>query len=292
MINNNYIKGLIITTLGVLILSFDGLLIRLIGINSFDLLFWRGLFLSVVVTLWYLFRKQTFCCDYAFFRSALLFAVGTITFVSAIQLSSVANVLVIISTIPLFTALLARVFINEKLPLYTWGAILISTFGVGWIFAESWQSPNFTGDVLALTASLALSGKFVNDRAVSNRDMTPGLILAGLIIAAISTVAGQPFELAGNAWWLMLLLCLVVIPLAFILITLGTRCIPAAEVGMLMLLETATGPFWVWIWLHEAPSKTTLEGGSIIIGTLFIHGLIQWRKKQGKVQPLKKCAPV
>ena len=46
---------------------------------------------------------------------------------------------------------------------------------------------------------------------------------------------------------------------------------------MLMLLETATGPLWIWIWLNEAPSKKALEGGSLVVGTLLIHGFIKWR---------------
>ncbi len=58
---------------------------------------------------------------------------------------------------------------------------------------------------------------------------------------------------------------------------MGPMRISAAEVGMLMLLETATGPLWIWIWLNEAPSKKALEGGSLVVGTLLIHGFIKWR---------------
>jgi len=288
-----YMRGFLLTALGAIVLSFDGLLIRLIEAHSFDLLFWRGLLLSLVVMLWCLLRspgKALFSFDGAFIRSSLLFVVSTVSFVCAINLTSVANVLVLISAQPLLAAVMARVFLGEKSPPVTWLAIIVSIMGIAWVLAGSWQSPNLTGDLLALLCGLALSAKFVNDRSARSRDMTPALILAGLVIAAISAVAGQPLELQGSDWGLMLLLCLLIIPLAFILITLGPMRIPAAEVGMLMLLETAAGPIWIWFWLNEVPSREALEGGSVVVGTLLIHGLIQWWRNRARAPMEQVCA--
>ncbi|MBE9396084.1 DMT family transporter [Pontibacterium sp. N1Y112] len=283
--NTDYMKGFLLTALGVLVLSFDALLIRLINSESFDLLFWRGLLLSVAVFFWCRYRKPEqalFSWDVAFIRSALLFAVSAICFVSAITLTSVANVLVIISAQPLFAAVMARIFLREKSSLVTWIAIIISMLGISWVLAGSWQSPNLAGDLIALVCGLALSAKFVNDRANSKRDMTPALILSGLIIAIISATFGSPFSLQGPEWGWMLLLCLGIVPLAFILITLGPMRIPAAEVSMLMLLETAMGPLWTWLWLDEVPGVQALQGGAVVIGTLLVHGFIQWRRNQRK----------
>jgi len=200
-----------------------------------------------------------------------------------VNLTSVANVLVIISAQPLFAAVMARIFYGEKSPLVTWIAIVISMLGVSWVLAGSWQSPNLIGDLLALLCGITLAAKFVNDRAVSDRNMTPVLISASMVIAAISVVAGDPMALQGNSWGWMLLYCLVVIPLAFILISIGPMRIPAAEVGMLMLLETAAGPLWIWLVLNEVPSTKALQGGSVVIATLLIHGLVRWRSKRVKI---------
>ncbi|EDM68455.1 hypothetical protein PE36_03486 [Moritella sp. PE36] len=285
--NVEYMKGFLLTAFGVLILSFDALMIRLIEAHSFDLLFWRGLLLSLVAAVWcrYSMPKQAmFCFDAPFIRSSLLFVISTISFVCAVNLTSVANVLVIISAQPLFSAVMARVFYGEKSPLVTWIAIVISMLGVSWVLAGSWQSPNLIGDLLALLCGITLAAKFVNDRAVSHRNMTPVLISASIMIAAISVVAGDPMALQGNSWGWMLLYCLVVIPLAFILISIGPMRIPAAEVGMLMLLETAAGPLWIWLVLNEVPSTKALQGGSVVIATLLIHGLIRWRSNKVRIK--------
>ncbi|MDC9720005.1 MAG: DMT family transporter [Gammaproteobacteria bacterium] len=277
---SEYIKGVLLTAVGVLILSFDGLLIRLIAADSFDLLFWRGLLMSVAIAFILRLQKSTSSwlpTDPAALRSSFFMVVCTITFVMAINLSSVANVLVIISSQPLFAALFGWIFLREMPQPVTWLAIVLSMIGVGWVLVGSWSEPNFMGDVLALICCLALAAKFVNDRAVSHTDMTPALISSGIALALISFFAGSPMALTGNDWWYMIILCLVVSPLAFSLITIGPMRIPAAEVGMLMLLETAVGPLWVWLFLNEEPGSAAMQGGSIVIGTLLLHSLYQWR---------------
>ena len=110
--------------------------------------------------------------------------------------------------------------------------------------------------------------------------MTPSLILAGLVVALVSWVMGDPMALSGSQWGYMITLCLFVYPIAFFLITLGPMRIPAAEVGMLMLLETAVGPLWVWLVLSEEPGSAALQGGSLVIATLLLHSLYQWQQRR------------
>ena len=280
--NTEYAKGFLLTALGVIVLSFDALLIRMVNTDEFSLLFWRGLLMSLMVSLWTLYRKpelKLVQLDLPYIRSAILFALSSIFFVSAIHHTSVANVLVIISAQPLLAAVIAQLTIGEKSPPITWIAIFICMLGIGWVMQDSWSTPNLTGDLLALACALSLSSKFVNDRAVKDRDMTPALVFAGGIIAITGLFWGAPLSLQGNQWGWMLLLCLIVIPIAFILITLGPTRIPAAEVGMLMLLETIAGPLLVWLFISEAPSANTLMGGSIVILTLLTHSLLKLRSK-------------
>lgn len=281
--HSEYMKGLLYTALGVLVLSFDSLMIRLIGAQSFDLLFWRGLFLSLMVLLWCRFSipdQPILTFDRALIRSALLFTASTICFVSAVSLTSVTNVLVMISTQPLFAAVFGRIFLKENPPPITWVAIFISMMGISWVLLGSWNSPNIIGDIIGLGCSIALAGKFVSDRAAGTRNMTPGLILSGAVTASIGFFAGHPMEIINNGWGWMLLHCIIIVPISFILITLGPRRIPAAEVGMLMLLETAIGPLWMWLWLNEIPSQRAVEGGTLVVATLLLHGLVKWRKSQ------------
>jgi drug/metabolite transporter (DMT)-like permease len=57
------------------------------------------------------------------------------------------------------------------------------------------------------------------------------------------------------------------------LMTLATRDLSAAEVGLLSLLETTLGPIWVWIGVGERPTDVALLGGMVVIGALALNGL-------------------
>ena len=149
---SEYIKGILLTATGVLVLSFDGLLILLISADSFTLLFWRGLLLSVSVVVLLMLQKSTqpfMPMDAASLRSSFFMTVSTIAFVMSINLSSVANVLVIISSQPLFAAILGWLFLREMPKPVTWAAIVLSMLGIAWVLLGSWSEPNFLGDMLA-----------------------------------------------------------------------------------------------------------------------------------------------
>lgn len=280
----SYAKGFALTAFGVIVLSFDALMIRLIGAEPFDLLFWRGLLFALVIYLWCRFKTPStplISYDRPYWLSASLFVISTICFVCAISLTSVANVLVLISIQPLFAAALSRFFLKEHQPLITWLAITLCILAIVWIFKDSWQTPSLSGDILALLCGLTISAKFVNDRATGKRNMLPALISAGVITALISLFIGDPLALSADSWLWLLLYGVVIIPLAFVLITLGPQMIPATDVAMLMLLEVALGPIWVWLWLDEVPSDATLQGGVVIITTMLGYSLLRARKQVG-----------
>ena len=55
------------------------------------------------------------------------------------------------------------------------------------------------------------------------------------------------------------------------LFAVGARLIPAAQVGLITLLEVVLGPLWVWLALDERPSALTLVGGAIVIAAIVIQ---------------------
>jgi drug/metabolite transporter (DMT)-like permease len=284
-LTNDYLKGFLLTALGTIILSFDALFIRLIDADSSVILFWRGILLSLFIAIFCKIKypgQALFRSDWCYLRSTLLFAISSICFVMAINLTSVANALVIISVQPLFAALLSRVFLKERSPPITWVAIFFCLLGIAWVMLDSWQSPNLKGDLLALLCGLALSCKFVNDRSEKKLSMVPSLIGGGFIMSGFALFTTQSIMLSGNQWLWTTALCFFIVPLAFIFITLGPKRIPAAEVGMLMLLETVIGPIWIWIFLHVAPNTAALQGGSVVVITLICHTLLRVKIAQRK----------
>ncbi len=285
-------KGLIITTLGVLILTPDALLVRLVGLDPLTLVVPRGLLLAVgVFAIMLVLRgRRTFAAFRTLGRSGawmvLLFALGHLCFVTALDRTSVANVLVLLAVMPLFAALLGRVVLGERLPPRTLLAIAAALTGTLVVAGESLGEPTLTGDLTAMAAALLYAAFFVMVRRRPEVDRMPTVALGGLTAALIALVAGQVLgpgmaELTLLDWrqvlWI-LLMGLVVQALSFACIVTGPRYITAAEVSLLMLLEAVFGPLWVWLVLAEEPPVATLIGGGIILAALAWHSLDQRTK--------------
>ena len=277
-------KGLIIVVLGVLVLTPDTLLIRLIAVDHWTLLVWRGLLqalgLSVLVACFH--GRDTLACfravGLAGYSAAFLFALGTVLFVVALSYTSVANTLIIVASAPFFAALASRVFLGEEIALRTWLAIAVALGGIVLLAFESLGTGALWGDLAALGVAMAMGGNFTVVRHARAVNMIPAMALSGLIVSLVAAPLAPAAVVLDNAQLTyMLVMGLIVVPVSFALITLGPRYLPAAEVSLLMLLETVPGPLWVWLAIGEAPGPMAVLGGSVVVATLAAHSALALR---------------
>ncbi|MEE9309870.1 MAG: DMT family transporter [Cocleimonas sp.] len=285
---SQHLKGLLITLLGVFILSPDALLIRLADSDTWTILFWRGLLFAfgIVLIIFITYRRTTLQQFKNIGKRGILlgflFGLSTIFFVTGVQYTSIANALVIISTSPVFAALLSWAFLKEKTSLRTWITMFIIIGATAMIMLNSFKHGGFWGDMSALVTSVLLAINFTITRQAKDTNMIPAMAIAGLVTALISaiviTLTASPLLLEAPAIPYVLVGG-VVITLAFSLITLGPRYMPAAEVGMIMPLETVFGAYLAWIFLSEAPSEHVIVGGGIIMLTLIVHAWFTVKSK-------------
>ena len=279
-------KGILLTLAGVLALSPDSLLIRLITVDTWTLLFWRGVLLAIGLTAGMLLRRSKPVGE--MFRDAgwmgvlgaVVLGVGTIFFVLAITHTTVANTLIIIGASPLFAAILSRVFLGERVKGRTWIAIATAIGGIFITVSHNLQSGSWLGDLLALCAAGCVGGQVVVVRYARQVDMTPSVILGGLLVGVLVFPLARPLAVAGADLVFLGLLGLVVLPLAFGLLVIAPRYLPAPEVSLLKLSEMVFGPYWVWLGLGEQPGSRAFLGGTVVIATLVIHSWIALRQEQ------------
>lgn len=269
-----------ITGLGVLIVSPDGLLARLIHTDHWTLIFWRALFLAIglaIVSL-VIFRGDVARRFIAIGKPGLFLAsihvVGMTAFVIAVTTTSVANTLLILATTPLFAALTSWVFMRETLPVRTWLAIGLVALGIAIISsAGDTAHSSFSGDMAALLGAFMLGLSFAVTRRYRDRSMIPALSLGGLISALLIFPLASPLSASGSDMIYLVLMGLVMLPVGMAMMYFGPRYVPAAEVGLMMLLESVIGPFWVWLVLDENPGPRTFIGGAIILAALTMNTL-------------------
>ena len=258
---------------GVAIISADSLLIRLSRVSGFDVAFARGVgvLFFMLVTL----AMFPVAVPRGRERALLLFAglgmgVSNMLFPLAVTMTSVANVLVIISATPLLAAILGWILLRERPSSRTMAAIICAMIGVAVVVHGSIGAGALTGDLLACAAALCISVNLVLLRGAPDVSRRQVMVVSGSVTALLSLLQAHPLALPAESLPWLLLLGLLVMPVSLLMITTGTRYLPAAEVALLLLLETLLGPFLVWLVLGEVPPVATFVGGGIIVVSLIL----------------------
>lgn len=281
--------GLLITTLGGLLFTLDLPLLRLAASDKWTLVFARGLFLFIAITaVWYFIRrfrgsKAPYIAGAAGLAVIATNTVANITYIGAIVETTAANVVFITALIPIMTAMLSRIFIGERVHRWTWIATALAFAGVSIIVWDGIALGKAFGDLLALVSAICTAAAFTIIRA-SKKNVATSLAVGSLVSALVallffdvspaSLLALDKFGILPGWVWVALN-GLVAIPLASVLIANGPRFLPSADVSMFFLLETVLTPIWIWLIFAEAPTRTVLMGGAIVILTLAAHSC--WR---------------
>ncbi|MDW3203905.1 MAG: DMT family transporter [Alphaproteobacteria bacterium] len=287
------------TLLGVLLITPDALIVRLIDADAWTMVFWRGVLVPTTflgfLTLRYgpsMIRDSLKVGGLAGIGVACCYTGTTFGFMGALHHTSTANTLVILAASPFFAALLSRLILKERTPPQTWAAIVVGFIGISIVMSEGLNGhsagghgsqPSLQGDAMALFAALMLASSFVLIRRRKQVNMVPATAVGGYLAALLALPFASPLALDHNQAALIAFLGLFLLPICFGLIALGPRRLPAAEVSLLLLLETIIGPIWVWAILDETPGLYALIGGAVVLGSLSAHAV--WRLKRRPVAP-------
>lgn len=277
-------KGFLITLAGVVVLSPDALLVRLIDADDWTILFYRGV-LSVLAIVAFLAIRHGSAVGRPFgrldrpgFAAAVLYGIGNICFVLSINRTLVANTLVILAAQPLIAAALSHLFLHERQRRATWVAVLVVLAGLGAIFAGSVDGGHLAGDVLALASAAAMAANLTVLRRSRLDDPLPTVVLGGAFAAAVALPFAAPFAVSGHDLVVLGVAGAGILPVSFGLIFLGPKYLPAPEVALMLLLETVLGPLLVWMVLAEVPPVSIVLAGAVIAATVGIHSVTGLRR--------------
>lgn len=281
---NNHAKGYLLALIGIVILSPDALLIRLIDAPAWAITTWRGLLggaVMLVIACW-LERQGPWQIVKKFNALAYLgvanMALSMGAFVAAVNLTTAANVFVIIAFSPLLSTLLSWFFLKERIPLRTWVAVLVCVLGIVGIFAQDMQSGDLGGKIWAMICGLTLAIHMIVARRY-DRGNPVSISAFGYIVGGIAAGFLANWQITFNPEQLLWvgLMTLIVNPVSFALLTLAPKYILPPEVGLVMQLESVFGSLLVWWGVGEAPSAQTIVCGILVLGTLCVHSWLAIR---------------
>lgn len=284
-------KGLLITTVGALLVVPDSLFVRVIDAEPLVIAFWRNGVCGALIGLWVLiFRgigpfKQVISTG----RYGAIYIAATgvsgILFVLAISHTSVANAVFIIATMPVFASIFSRVFLGERISPRMVVTIVAVGVGLGIIAfgAGDTENSSYKGDMLAMLVAATFAAGLTAARRARAVSMVPALAIAYIGSSALLLLLINPFTVPPEQYtWLMAYGAFMVGSATCL--ALGPRYITSAEVALLMLLESVLAPLLVWFVLGENPGVWTLAGGAVVIGALTVSNAVVLMRRQRKIK--------
>jgi len=266
--------GLAMAFGGMLLISTDSLITRAAEVNGWVVTFWYGVFICPTMLLYLLILERGRPVRAVrrsgkwVLVSAVLQTISTTAFIMAVKNTTISNVVIIVASVPLLTALLAWALLGERASRRLWFSIMASVVGVLIVVWGSLDLGGLSGNLLALTAVVAFAFNLTIWRRFPG--ISRVLVIAisafmGALLAVTQTdVGGQ----TARTYLLMLLMGTVFGPTGRIAVSSSTRYITAAEVSLMTPVETVAASLWAWLAFAEQPPPASFVGGAIVLAAV------------------------
>lgn len=190
----------------------------------------------------------------------------------ALLTAGTGKVTLLCYTMPFWTLLLARIFLNEHLRLAQWGTVALALVGLICILNPWQQHTGWQGETLAVLAGLCwavsaiLAKRLRLQHQIDTLDLTFWQLLFGLIplslLLLLDTGPGPNWQ---PAFWAVLIFngCISAGLGWLIWMHLLSR-LPAGTAGLNALAIPAVALIFAWLWLGESPSALEWMGVGLI----------------------------
>jgi drug/metabolite transporter (DMT)-like permease len=260
---------------------------RLLHFDSWTILFWRGLFGGGFIAAFLIFTqgwaglRESIGMRANGWLVACLSTVAMVTFIPALQLTSVANVAIIIAAQPFAAAALAWIWLREKARLRTLLASLVALGGVAIIVSGAAGGADVKGIGLACLMTIALAAMTVAIRRHKETSMVAAAALSNFLGSLVSIPFAQSIASVASAdITLLAMFGLLQVGLGLTFFALGSRLLPSGQASLIATLETPLMPFWVWLAFQEVPALRALVGGALVMGAVVAD--IIWDNRAGR----------
>ena len=271
------IPGYVLLLFGGFCLSWGGFIIRSFEEASiWQILFLRSFFflLALIAFLFVTYKKNTFNIIKESGLPGLLggfvLSFSFVAFVVAMSNTTVANVVFIISTQTMFLAIFGYFYLKEKVSLIGLISILLAMSGIIIMVGDSISGGSLFGNIVALAIPINFAILVMIIRKNTKVDMVPAIFYSGIFSLIYGFFLAESFEFTKHDLWMGFLLGVPQLAVSFICITIGSRTVESATVGILMLMETLCAPLWVWLFLNEIPPISVFIGGAVIISAIIL----------------------
>ena len=272
------IPGYALLLFGAFCLSWGGFIVRSFEVSSvWQILLIRSFFFIIALAVFLVstYKKKTIQiireAGFPALLGGFVMSLSFVAYVYSMTITSVANVVFIISTQTMFLAIFGYLFLREKVSLICFISIVLAMSGIFIMIGDSVSSGSLLGNLVALAIPINFSILVMIIRKNKNLDMVPAIFYSGIFSIFYGLILSDSISFSNHDIFMGFLLGVPQLAFGFICITIGSRTTPSTTVGLLMLTETLFAPVWVWLFLNEIPPLSVLIGGLVIIIAIIVN---------------------
>ena len=257
-------------------MSFVGLCMRMIqNADGFQIMSYRSVGMAMIILLVCCLRRKVLpikflkSLDFDDLIMGMAFSLAFFTYVFSMLNTSVASTLFLLSVTPILAAIIGWLWIGEKPHKLTWISMFIALIGVFIMIGDGYQSGYNFGNFLAVLSALFFATALVIARRSKKNDVLGGTFLGAFFACLFGFITaiifGRGIDVSLFDLNLSLFMGAFTIGIGIAFVTWATPFLPAAEVSLLVLVESILGPIWVWIFINEPMTFLEITGGLIVI---------------------------
>ena len=263
--------GILLVTLSAILWSTAGPFVRMAELDSWTLIGWRSLFAFLTLAGFAAYEQRTNVTKAvtgmgsAGLVAVALSVLSTIAYIFALNLTTVANVMIVYATLPFIAALISFVWIKERVTVRLLGAGLAAFAGIAIMAGAAASSKDILGIVWAFVMTATFASQIVHTKVHPQLDLNVAMALAAGACGLIAIPLMEPGLPSPTALLACALYGALTSGLAYVLALNGSRYITAGESGFIQMLDVVLGPLLVWMFFAEQPGATVLAGGAIVL---------------------------
>lgn len=283
MANKANISPVWLVVIAVLLWSTGGMFIKLAtNLDAYQVTFFRSLLAGLTVLL--ITRRNGLRINGFGVIASIIYATLLFLFVWATKHTTAANAIFLQYTAPIYILVLAPFVIGERFHLRDLATVIFCIAGMSLFFVGDLSMGDYQGNIAALGSGIFL-GLYImllkHPRAAGMNSVIT-VIYGNLLLALLTLPSGV--AAFGKATWLdyaaVSFLGIFQIGVSYILfikgVTGGTRPLDASIIGF---IEPLLNPVWVFLFVGERPSNWAILGGAIIVATVVVHTMVQYRSQ-------------
>jgi len=215
----------------------------------------------------------------------MAYTITVVLFVIATKLTTAANAIFLQYTAPIYIALLSPWLLKEHVRKLDWILIGIAFGGIALFFCDGLSLAGTWGVIAALASGASYAWLTMLMRREKSASPEAAVFIGNLMTVLVAAPAMWPPVNLEHNWQWLIALGVLQLTIPYLLYARAIRHVRALDASIISMIEPILNPIWVTLALGEHPTRWSIAGGCIVMGTSLLRSILASRESESALIP-------